>query len=75
MGFRELRTKLAGHKGELLAALRGADPVADYYEVPDGWTRQSWAERLRYLASICVNSRRAAELVEWADGLERVDAE
>ena len=32
-------------------------------------------DRLRYLAGICVNPRRAAELTEWADGLERDDGE
>jgi hypothetical protein len=66
----DLRTVLAGHKDELLAALRDADPVADPYEVPAGWTRRSWIERLRFLARVCVNPRRSAELTEWADGLE-----
>lgn len=42
----------------------------DRYDVPDGWTRERWAARLRYLAGVCDHAGRAAELRAWADGLE-----
>ena len=46
----------------------GAEPSR--FEVPDGWERPAWIDRLRYLASVCVNPRRKLELEEWASGLE-----
>jgi hypothetical protein len=61
-----LARKLLEHKPQVIQALR--------YEVPDGWTRRNWIERLRYLAKACEPyvPGRAAELREWADGLERL---
>ena len=39
--------------------------------VPAGWTVASWVDRLRYMARVCMHPKRAAELTEWADALER----
>ena len=41
------------------------------FDVPFCWTVASWIDRLRYLAHVCIHPRRAAELREWADGLEQ----
>ena len=54
--------KLLAHKPTVLGALR--------FQVPDGWSRESWVSRLRFLAAICVEPIRARELSEWADGLD-----
>ena len=38
--------------------------------MPDGWTPGTWAERLRYLAGVCIHAGRAAELRAWAEQVE-----
>jgi len=50
----------------------GASSPADAspFEVPNGWDRPAWIDRLRYLASVCINPRRKLELEQWAEGLE-----
>ena len=40
------------------------------FEVPEGWTRHGWAERLRYLAQRCLDSGRATYLRKWASAVE-----
>lgn len=65
----ELLAALREHKPALLALLQ--PPAASRYDVPAGWTAESWVKRLRYLAGICIVPARAIELGEWADGLER----
>jgi len=73
-----LRDALAQHKTELMtlvrrrsiAAVSVVEKPSQRYEVPAGWSRERWVARLRYLAGICVHPGRAAELTEWADGLE-----
>ena len=44
-----------------------AQPFTDG-EVPEGWSRGCWADRLRYLAEACegMHPERARELREWA---------
>ena len=63
----DLRAKLTANKSQILAQLR----QGNLYEVPAGWTSRAWVERLRYLAGICILPTRAAELYEWAEGVER----
>ena len=80
-----LRAVLAEHKAEILAALAGGGRtgdgmapsarVADSTNVPAGWTVASWRDRLRYLAGVCMNPARAAELREWADALDSYAAD
>ena len=41
------------------------------FDVPFGWAVASWIDRLRFLARVCIHPGRAAELCEWADGLEQ----
>ena len=41
------------------------------FDVPFGWAVASWIDRLRFLARVCIHPCRAAELCEWADGLEQ----
>lgn len=67
-------------KPAILAALRRGGvrppdqaPDCKRYEVPHGWTPRSWIGRLERLASICTYPTRAAELREWADGLEAIE--
>ena len=55
------------HKGELLEVAR----EAHLYDVPRGWTPAAWVDRLRYLAGVCMHPGRAAELREWAEGVEK----
>lgn len=67
----DLLARMRACKRELLAALTEPDDsgVTDGrtpdHAVPDGWTRERWAARLEYLASICIVRERAAELREW----------
>lgn len=67
----DLLARMRACKGELLAALAepGDSGVTDSrtldHGVPDGWTRERWAARLEYMASICIVPARAAELREW----------
>ena len=73
----ELRAKLLAHKPELLVLLRargGEDRnQTSFYEVPEGWSTESWIKRLRYLAGVCVHAGRATELREWAEALDRME--
>lgn len=61
--------QLIQHKPAVMAAL--ADTKR--FEVPDGWTAESWRDRLRHLADRCepIVPDRARELREWADGVQR----
>lgn len=72
---------LREHKADLLAALTGDDDLrravtGPVYEVPQGWSRERWIDRLEQLAATCESNvpARAEELREWARGLrnERV---
>lgn len=52
---------LLEHKPAVMAALK--------FDMPDGWTAESWIRRLRYMSEICIHPTRADELRKWADGL------
>ena len=76
-----LRATLRDRKADVLEALVGTvDDATDCdtlptrtvngFDVPAGWTTDAWRDRLRQLAAICINQRRAVELREWADGLD-----
>lgn len=42
------------------------DRTVNGVHVPRGWTAFSWADRLLYMARVCIHPGRAAELREWA---------
>lgn len=56
-----LARRLGENKPAVMAALR--------FDLPDGWTVETWIKRLRYMATICIHPNRARELAAWADGL------
>lgn len=56
----DLRARMVEYKPEMLRLLW----------IPDGWTRQGWIERLRYMAGVCIHPERAAELRAQAAALE-----
>ena len=53
--------------------LRPTDTIESSPDIPAGWTRQSWHDRLRYMATACEPyvPQRAAELRAWADRINK----
>lgn len=36
-------------------------------DTPDGWTHADWANRMAYMANICINPKRAEQLKRYAE--------
>ena len=53
--------------------LRPIDAAESSPDIPAGWTRASWIDRLRYMATACEPyvPERAAELRAWADRIDK----
>ncbi len=67
-GYEQADSNPDGSSQQGRGARSSAEPSS--FDVPDGWDRAAWIDRLRFLARICINPRRKLELEQWAEGLE-----